>query len=64
MRAHFQKIPNTLQQPNNQLWSLSLSPRQAESRGSLPVLVAIHDPWHDRVGIGARADQQENHQDQ
>jgi hypothetical protein len=25
------------------------------------MLVAIHDAWHDRVGVGAGADDQEDH---
>lgn len=30
----------------------------------VPALVAIHDPGHDGVGVGAGADDQEDHQEE
>lgn len=33
-------------------------------RSSIPILIAVHDPRHDGVGIGARTDdEQDNHKE-
>jgi hypothetical protein len=29
---------------------------------NIPMLVAIHDAWHDRVGVGTGADDEEDHE--
>lgn len=29
-------------------------------RSSIPILIAVHDARHDRVGIGARTDDEQN----
>lgn len=59
IRAHFQNIPKNLDrsQQLETLWHRHKS-------HSLPMLVAVHDPGHDGVGIGACADnEQDNHQE-
>lgn len=58
-RAHFQNIPNTLRES-----VLCRIFRVQGDQGPLPVLVPVHDPGHNRVRIGARADDQEDHQKQ
>lgn len=67
IRAHFQNIPK-------KLFALdlcsSISPSLVEIEGEpggrvhVPVLVAIHDPGHHGVGVGACADDQEDHQEE
>lgn len=44
--------------------SSAVSYLQSRTEASVPVLVAVHYPGHDRVRIGARADDQKDHQEQ
>lgn len=59
-RAHFQNIPKTLQSP----LSVHHCPRAGLQLMSLPILVPVHYPWHDRVRIGAGANYEQEYQQQ
>lgn len=60
-------MPNTLYNYQGvSLFSVapSLIGRGAVECGGLPILISVHDARHNRVCIGARADDEQNHQEE
>jgi hypothetical protein len=41
-----------------------MSEKEDDQWPNIPVLISIHDTWHDRVGVGTCTDNQEDDQKQ
>jgi hypothetical protein len=63
-RAHFQNIPNSLSQRVSHFVPCYSHLRDHPETRVVPILVPVHDTRHNRVRISARANDEQDHQEQ